>query len=109
MDFEHARLNQCEQTIDIVDYEHRLVFSGLDPSHRFIEARPLVLGVKAGLFDSAGTANKAQRPANEMRQDPIGRLRIKIRKPLLGDAVRRPEQSFGARQRFAPSGRLATG
>src|SRR5260370_23844534 len=44
------------------------------------------------------TAQQAQHPSCEVRQNPIGDIGIVVSQPLLGDARLRPKDSFGMRE-----------
>src|SRR5262249_61548095 len=67
----------------------------VDAAHDVTDAGPRVLGKEAFLGDTGGTAHQAQDAAGHMRQDPVRDLRVKFRKPLLGDAGLRPQDSLG--------------
>ena len=116
MDFQHARLNQLEQACEIVDHQHRLLVVGhRHLAHAVAQPRPGVLLEEALFVDAFGMAQEAERPADQVRQDPVGDLAVELGKPLLGDALVGPQQATGIGEphRQLPGsfaiGRLASG
>ena len=92
MDLENAGLNQGEKAREVLD-RHSLVITHADPLDQIlIEARPGVLLEKALLLRSAWAAQERQRPVHDLRQDPIGDLRIELSEPELGDALDPPTE-----------------
>ena len=96
MDFQHARLNQLEQACEIVDHQHRLLVVGhRHLAHAVAQPRPGVLLEEALFVDAFGMAQEAERPADQVRQDPVGDLAVELGQPLLGDALVGPQQAAG--------------
>ena len=96
MDFQHACLNQLEQACEIVDHQHRLLVVGhRHLAHAVAQPRPGVLLEEALFVDAFGMAQEAERPADQVRQDPVGDLAVELGKPLLGDALVGPQQAAG--------------
>ncbi len=80
----------------IVDHQHRLLVVGhRHLAHAVAEAGPGMLLEEAFLVDAFGMAQKAERPADQVRQDPVGDLAIELRQALLGDALVGPQQAAG--------------
>ena len=102
MDLDHARLHQLEQSVEIVDRQHRLrsrrhrraSWRRSDPAHGCLAKKHFSLVPD-------GAANEAQHAAGDVRQDPIGDVGVEIRQPLLGDAVLGPEDALGVRESHA--------
>ena len=90
MDLENAGLHQSEKASQVLDRDG-LVIAHADPLDQIlIEARPGVLLEKALLLRPAWAAQERQRPVHDLRQDPIGDLRIELSEPELGDALDPP-------------------
>jgi hypothetical protein len=87
VDFEHARLHELQQALEIVDREH-VVVADVDGRHGgFVEAGEGMLLEEALLLRSGRAAHQGQRAVDEVRQDPVGDLGVEIGQPLLGDAL----------------------
>ena len=92
MDLENAGLNQSEKASQVLDRDS-LVISHADPLDQIlIEARPGVLLEKAFLLRSAWAAQERQGPVHDVRQDPIGDLRIELSETELGDPLDPPTE-----------------
>src|SRR5262245_51185245 len=95
MDLDHARLHETDEAGEVVDREHRLAIAGVDAPDPLAEAMPGMLGEEALFADARRRAQQTERPADHMRQDPLGDIRIELREALLGDAGFLPEDALG--------------
>src|SRR5262249_47353939 len=99
MQFEHARLHQRKQTIEVFDRNN---LSPLAVDHR---AKPFLAEPARGMLleealaaRSIGTAQKRERPAYEVRGHPVPDRTIVVRQILLGDAGIGPVNAVGMRE-----------
>src|SRR5258708_2490564 len=96
MQFEHARLHQRKQTIEVLDRDD---LPSLAVDHRMktflADAGRGMLLKEALAARSVGTAQKRERSAYEVRGHPVPDRTIIVRQILLGDAGIGPVNAVG--------------
>jgi len=96
MQFEHARLHQRKQTIEVLDRDD---LPPLAVDHRvkifLAEAGRGMLLEEALAACSVRTAHERKRSADEMRRHPVPNRTIIVRQILLGDAGIGPVNAVG--------------
>jgi hypothetical protein len=78
MDFDDARLHEAHQAREVVDHNHRLFVSGLNAADTLVQSFPGMLGEKTFCSCPGGAAHQAQRPAGDIRENPIGDVIISL-------------------------------
>ena len=97
MDFQHRRLHQPHQPVEIVDADQVVfrVLRILDQHDVGVEPLPGVLLEELLAADAARAAQQRQRSADDIGRDVAPDLRVVVAEPLLGDALVRPVDAVG--------------
>src|SRR5262249_483756 len=96
MQFEHARLHQRQQTIEVFDRDDLPSLAVDHGAKTFLaEAGRGMLLKEALAARSIGTAQQRERPADEVRGHPVPDRTIIVRQILLGDAGIGPVDAVG--------------
>src|SRR5207244_11700604 len=94
VDLEPTCLHQADETLQVVNGEHRLRLTDVHGPNGLGEPGPGMLRVKALMHCAGRTAHETERPSYEVRQDPIGDLDIEFGEALLGDALAFPQDAI---------------